>query len=148
MLFRWSVSPWRPSSSYRRKRSSMTSASPAGAAGLGAVVAEDGAPVPEADRLGLVVHAVLQVGATDGGRALRSPGGLLGAAGLEAVHLLLDDVRRLADAAREQRRLLEHGRLDALVAEEGADSGGRLPDAVPVWLGLGGGIGGGPGGPV
>src|SRR3972149_11355578 len=135
MLFRWSVSPWRPSSSYRRKRSSMTSASPAGAAGLGAVVAEDGAPVPEADRLGLVVHAVPQVGATDGRRALRSQGELLAAAVLKHVHLLLDDVRHLADAAGEQRSILEHGRLDALVAEEGADAGGGLVDAVPGGVG-------------
>ena len=97
------------------------------APGLGALVTEEAREVPELDGLATLVHAVLDVGAADGGGALgaqreRARGGVL-----EGEHLLAHDVGGLADAAGEQLGRLEGGRLDPLVAgalEQGA--GARL----------------------
>src|SRR5580700_3332265 len=86
------------------------------APGLGALVAEEARQVPETYGLAELVHAVLDVGATDGSGALgtqsqRASGGVL-----EGVHLLADDVGGSPDPAREQLGRLEDGRLDALIA--------------------------------
>ena len=77
------------------------------APGLRALVAEEARQVPELHRLGQLVHAVLDVGAADRRGALRPQRERAPAAVLERVHLLLDDVGGLADAAREQLGPLE-----------------------------------------
>ena len=86
------------------------------APGLRLLLAEVAAQVPELHRLGELVHAVLEVGAAHrrgalGAQRQRAPAGVL-----EGVHLLLDDVGRLAHAAGEQLGGLEGRRLDAPVA--------------------------------
>src|SRR5439155_22964679 len=83
--------------------------------GLGALVAEEARQVPELHRLRELVHAVLEVGAAHWRGAFGSQGERPPAPVLECVHLLLDDVRRLADGAREELGGLERGRLDAPV---------------------------------
>ena len=100
------------------------------AARLRALVAEEARQVPELHRLAALVHAVLDVRPADGRGALgpqreRASGGVL-----EREHLLAHDVGGLADAAREQLRRLERGRLDALVA-------GALEDRAGARLELG-----------
>ena len=86
------------------------------APGLRLLLAVVAAQVPELHRLGERVHAVLEVGAADrrgalGAQRQRAPAGVL-----EGVHLLLDDVGRLAHAAGEELGGLEGRRLDAPVA--------------------------------
>ena len=78
------------------------------------------------------MHSVLHVGAADGRGALGPQRDRTPAAVVERVHLLLDDVGRFADTAREQLGGLERRRLDAAVArcvEERACAGlqGRAP---------------------
>jgi len=80
---------------------------------------------------------VLNVGSADVGCTLGSQGHHFAAAVLEDVHLLLDDVGGLADAADEEAGLLEYGRVDARVAIELAEAGSRLVDVLPVGLLLG-----------
>ena len=104
------------------------------APGLRPVVPEHGAEVVEPHRQRLVVQAVLQVGAADGGGPLRSERDLLPAPVLEAVHLLLDDVRLLADGAGEEGRILEDGRIDARVTERPGGLGNRAVHERPVAL--------------
>ena len=82
------------------------------ASGLGTLVAEDRQAIGELDRLTEVGHAVLEVGAADGGSALGPQGETVAAAILEDVHLLFDDVGPFADAAREQVGVLERRRFD------------------------------------
>jgi hypothetical protein len=86
------------------------------AAALGRLGAEEARQVPELDRLGLLVHPMLQVRAADrsgplGAKRQRPP-----AAVIEAVHLLLHDVGRLPHPPREQLRRLKGGGLDPAVA--------------------------------
>ena len=83
---------------------------------LRALVAEEGPRGPELHRLRQLVHAVLEVGAANRGCGLRAQGEPAPALVLEAEHLLLDDVGRLADPAGEELGLLEGGRLDPAVA--------------------------------
>ena len=104
------------------------------ASGLRAVVPEHRAEVVEPHRQRLVVQPVLQVRAADGGRPLGPERDLLPAPVLEAVHLLLDDVRLLADGAGEERRVLEDGRVDALIAERPCGPGDRAVHERPVPL--------------
>ncbi len=106
------------------------------ATGLRRLVTKERAPVEDLHRLRQLVHAVLDVGAAD-------PGGVLGAqrqraAGLvlEGEHLLLDDVGRLPHPAREQVGVLEHRRLDRLVAGAAEQLASELlqPSAPPrIW---------------
>ena len=88
------------------------------AARLRALVAEHRRDVGELDRLRQIGHPVLQVGAADRRGALRAQRQAVAAAILEDVHLLLDDVRRFAHAARVEVGALEGGRLDKAVAAE------------------------------
>ena len=83
------------------------------APGLRALAAEEAAQVPQLHRLRLLVHAVLEVGAAHRRGALRAQGQRLARPLVERVHLLLHDVGRLADAAREQLGRLEGRGLDA-----------------------------------
>jgi hypothetical protein len=85
---------------------------------LRAVVAEHRADLVDLHRLRPGLHAVLDVGADDARGRLRAERPrlrLLRARG-DPEQLLLDDVGDLAHAALEDRRLLEHGGLDAAVA--------------------------------
>ena len=92
------------------------------APGLRPLVAEHRAVVPELHRLRPLVHAVLDVGAADGRRALGAQRQRAPALVLERVHLLAHDVGRLADAALEQPGLLELGGDDVAVAVGGEDA--------------------------
>src|SRR5436190_13217848 len=76
----------------------------------------------ELHRLRLPVHAVLDVGAADRGRALGPQRERAAASVLERVHLLLDDVRAGPGCAREEVGVLEARRLDAAVAVERAEA--------------------------
>ena len=111
------------------------------ASGLRAVVPEHGAEVVEPHRQRLVVQPVFQVRAADCGCPLRTECDLLPAAVFKAVHLLLDDVRLLADGAGEERRVLEDGRVDAGVAERPGGFGNRAVHERPVPLLLRQGVG-------
>ncbi len=92
------------------------------ATALGGLGAVEAAQVPELHRLGQLVHAVLDVGAADRGGALRAQRQGPPGAVVEAVHLLADDVGRLAHSAGEELGGFESRGLDAAVA-------GRLEDA-------------------
>jgi hypothetical protein len=98
------------------------------AAGLRLLLAEERAEVPELDRLRLLVHAVLEVGADDRRGALGAQRHGAPARVVEGVHLLLDDVGRLADAAREELGVLEDRRLDPPVARGREDPARGLLD--------------------
>ena len=80
----------------------------------------------------LDVRAVLDVGAHGPGRALGTEGELLLALVLEDVHLLVDDVRRLADAAGEEGVRLDHRRADLAVAVQREDLAGHPLDLLPA----------------
>ena len=97
------------------------------AALLRTLATEEAREVPELRRLRQLVHAVLQVGTADRGRALGAQRDALGIRVVERVHLLLHDVGRLADAAGEQLGRLERRRLDPPVA-------GALEDPARVTL--------------
>ena len=86
------------------------------APGLRLLLAGERPEVPQLHRLGQLVHAVLEVGAADRRGALGAQRHALAPALVERVHLLLDDVGRLADAAGEELGVFEGGRLDAPVA--------------------------------
>ena len=88
------------------------------AARLRRLVAEHRAGVPELHRLRQLVHAVLEIGAAHGRRALRAQRQRAAAAVLERVHLLAHDVGGLADRAHEQVGVLEDRGVD--LAEAGA----------------------------
>jgi len=107
------------------------------AARLGALVAEGGPDAEHLDRLGAGVHAVLEVGADHTGGELWAQGEFGAALVLEGVHLLLDDVGALTDAADEEGGLLEEGDVEALEAVTAADVGGGAADELPVGLVLG-----------
>ena len=107
------------------------------AAGLGAVVPEEGAGVVEPHGLGQVVHAVLEIGPADGRRALGTQGQQVAAAVLEGVGLVLDDVGDLARAANEQLCVLERGRVYALVPEHGSGLVAPRLEVAPEVLVLG-----------
>ena len=88
------------------------------ATGLGAVVAEHRPDQGDLHRLRPGVHPVLDVAADDARGRLgpEGPDLTLLATWDEAEELLLDDVRHLADAPLEHRRLLEQRRLHLAVA--------------------------------
>jgi len=72
------------------------------AAGLGALVAKDGADGVELDWLRQDVHAVLDKGADDAGGELGPQGQRIVALVDKGVHLLFDNVGGVADAAGEK----------------------------------------------
>ena len=84
------------------------------AALLRALAAEHRADVVELLHAGLLVQPVLDLGA-DHRRRVLGPQRQRGPVIVEGVHLLADDVGLLADAAREQRGLLEDRRADLAV---------------------------------
>ncbi len=102
----------------------------AAAAGLGPLVAEHGAGVPEP--LGLVVEQpVLLGGAHAAGGAFRAQGEAVVVAVGEGVHLFLDDVGHFADAAREQLGALDDGKTNLLVAVGRQHRPGALLQPLP-----------------
>ena len=84
--------------------------------GLRTLVAEERPRVAQLDGQLAAVQTVLDDGAHHAGGALGPQRHRPLAAIGEGVHLLADDVRRLADAAREQRGVLEDRQLDVAVA--------------------------------
>ena len=86
------------------------------AAGLWALVAEEGALGPELHRLRELLHAVLEIGAADRGGRLGPQRQGAATLVLEGEHLLLDDVGGLADAAGEEIGVLEDRGLDQAIA--------------------------------
>ena len=106
------------------------------AACLGPVVPIHGADVVEPDRLGPVVHPVLEVGAADRGRALGTQGQEVAAPVLEGVGLLLDYVGGLSDTPDEQPSVLEGRRVDPVVSEGIGGARCRALDEPPIRLGL------------
>ena len=97
------------------------------AAGLRALVAEERARVTQLDRQRAAVQAVFDHRAHHPGGALRPQRHRAVAAVGERVHLLGHHVGGLADAAGEQRGVLEDGQLDIAVA--GPAGGGEQPVA-------------------
>ncbi len=89
------------------------------APGLRRLVAKERAPGPDLDRLGQLVHAVLDVGPADRGGRLRAQRQRAPGLVVEGEHLLLDDVRGLPDPAGEHLGVLEHRGLERLVARAG-----------------------------
>ena len=124
----------KPSAPRNAKSMTRTSASPAGRrhaeeldadlpelpvpAGLRLLVAELRPGVPEPDRPGPVLEPVFDERPHDARRVLRPQRQRAALAVREGVHLLVDDVRRLADRAREELRRLEDRRADLAVAVE------------------------------
>ena len=84
---------------------------------------------------------MLEVGAHDGGRALRAQRQVVAAAVLEAVDLLVDDVGALGAGAQEDAGVLEDRRLDLAVAVGLGDAGGGLAQPAPVGLVVGQDVG-------
>ena len=78
-------------------------------------VAKHRSQIPEAARL-VVQESVLDTGPHAAGRAFGAQGETLAVAVLEGVHLLLDDVRDLADRSPEQLGLLDDGHADLGIA--------------------------------
>jgi hypothetical protein len=102
------------------------------ASGLRRLVAEERSEVPQLHRLRQLVHAVLGVGAADARRALRPQRERTARLVGEGEHLLLHDVGRLPHPAREQLRVLEHGRLERLVAGTAEQLTGQLGELQPA----------------
>ena len=81
---------------------------------LRTLVTEDRAKDVELDRLRQHAHPVFDVGAQHAGGELGPQGDIVVALVLEGIHLLVDDVGTLPDAAGKELRLLEHRHVDAL----------------------------------
>jgi hypothetical protein len=101
------------------------------AARLRALVAEERPPGPELHGLRKLVHAVLDVRAADRRGGLGAQGELAPALVGEREHLLLDDVRRRPDPAREQLEVLERRGLDPRVPGAGERAGSDRVHAGP-----------------
>ena len=99
---------------------------------LGPLVPEHGTDRIEAHGLGLDLKAVLDVGAQESRRRLGPEGDRVASAVLEGVHLLLDDIGFVADAAREELRPLEEGQPDLPVAVGLEGSPGRRLHPLPL----------------
>jgi hypothetical protein len=85
-------------------------------AGLGALVPEGGAAGPHLHGQRALVQVVFEHRAQHAGGELGAQRDLAAAAVLEGVHLLAHHVARFADAADEQRGVLEDRGLDGAVA--------------------------------
>ena len=95
------------------------------------LVAEHRAHVVQA-LAAVVEHRVLDRGAHHAGRALGAQRERVAVhAVVEGVHLLLDDVGHLAQAAHEQRRGLDDGRADVAVAVARASARARCLRTTP-----------------
>src|SRR5690606_39937523 len=84
--------------------------------------------------LAVVQQAVRQARADDAGRCLRAQRQAVAAAGLERVHLLLDDVRRLADRAAKELRFLEDRDAEAVIVVGLEQLGRRRLEPLPQQL--------------
>jgi hypothetical protein len=80
------------------------------------------------------VHPVLEIGATDRGRALRPERQLIVTTVEERVHLFLDDVGALTDGADEDRRAFEDWGIDTAIVEPACDFTSGVPDPIPIRL--------------
>ena len=114
------------------------------AAGLRALVAEERPGVAQLDRQPAPVEAVLDDRTHDARRALGAQGDRAPAAVVERVHLLGDDVGRLAHATGVERGVLEDRQLDVRVAgavgladQRVADRRELRPDVLRDALGRG-----------
>jgi len=87
---------------------------------LRSLVSEDGSEVVKLYRLGQVMHAMLQIGTADRGRALGAEGHRLTAAVFEGVGLLLHNVSARANGADKEASVLKDRGIDALIAIEPA----------------------------
>jgi len=90
---------------------------------LGSLVSEDGGEVIEPYRLGQVMHAMLDIGTADGGRALRAQRHRRATTILEGVGLLLHNIGAGTDGANEKASILEDRGIDALIAVKLAQRG-------------------------
>ena len=107
------------------------------ATGLRPLVSKHRRDVVQPHWLRLVGKAMLHIRTTHRRSALRPQRQIIPAQVLEAVHLLLDDVCVITDATAEKTRRLEHGRINALVAERVRrlcrNSADMLPRRLPIW---------------
>ena len=106
------------------------------------VVAKEASLIVPPDGLRQVVHAVLEVRAAHGRRALGAQGDQVSPSVLEGVGLFLDDVRDLTDAPYEEIGVLEGGGIDPFIPEPGRDIFGPGLEITPVALLLGQHVGG------
>ena len=104
---------------------------------LGTVVAEDGAEVVQAHRLGQAVHTMLQVGAAHRGGALGPQGQGVASTVKEGVGLLVHDVGPLTHRPGEQVRALEGRGINPLESVPPTQIGGLPLNVPPVLLLLG-----------
>ena len=102
------------------------------AAGLRLLVAEHRPGVPELHRQRAALEPGLEGRADGADGALRAQRDRAVAAVGEGEHLLADDVGRLADAAGEQRGVLEDRQLEVAVAGQAQRRGHRLADGEQV----------------
>ena len=112
------------------------------AALLRALVAEHRAGVVELGELPVAGEAVLERRPNDARGGLRAQRDRAAALVLEGVHLLGDDVGRLADAAREDLGVLEQRRVDRLVAVAREELLGDARQVLPCPRGRGQHVGG------
>jgi hypothetical protein len=101
---------------------------------LGTLIPENGSHIVEPYWLGEVMHPVFHIGAAHRGSPLGAQCDLVSAFILKGVHLFLNDVGILADAAHKETSILESGGIDASVAIKFADSGCFLLDKAPASL--------------
>jgi hypothetical protein len=101
---------------------------------LGSLIPENGSHIVEPYWMGKGVHTMLHIGATDGSSPLGAQCDLVSALILKGVHLLLNDVSILADAAHKEMSILEGWGIDTLIAVEFTDSGCFLLYIAPVTL--------------
>ena len=102
------------------------------AAGLRALVPKHRAHRVEPDRLGLHLESVLDIGAQHARRGLGTKRERIPAPVLERVHLLLDDIRLVADSPRKQLGALEQRHADLSIAVCLEDPACRRLDALPA----------------
>ena len=102
------------------------------AAGLGALVAEEGAVVDQLDGELAAVQVVLNDGTHDARRALRPQGHRTAAPVGESVHFLRHDVGGFADTTGEQRGFFEDRQLHVLVACGVRGGGERILDRLEL----------------
>ena len=102
------------------------------AAGLRALVPEHRSHRVQPDGLRLDVESMLDIGAQHARRRLGPKRERIPAPVLERVHLLLDDVRLVADPSREQLGALEEGHADLAIAIRFEDPAGRRLDTLPA----------------
>src|SRR5262249_11742931 len=100
---------------------------------LRALVAKHRAEGVEPNGLRLHVKAMLDVRSEHRGRRFGTKGQRIPASVLERVHLFLDDIRLIADAAPEQLRALEERTPDLAIAVGLEDAPAGRFDALPTF---------------